>query len=127
MADRPDAAQLVRTAEQAMPIEIRNPRDARLITAALLRELAGHLGPNDRPDHGCYWSPSALRDLADRIDLDGPDVHETTYLILREDFGMWLVTASNPAAAVEQFRRDRPGDRHRGVFEERLHAEEGKA
>lgn len=78
MVDRPDAARLVRAAEHAMPIEISNPRDARLITAAVLRSLAGELGPNDRPEHGCYWSPSALRDLAEQVDKAGAccDLHE---------------------------------------------------
>lgn len=78
MVDRPDAARLVRAAEHAMPIEISNPRDARLITASVLRSLAGELGPNDRPDHGCYWSPSALRDLAEQMDKAGAccDLHE---------------------------------------------------
>lgn len=135
---RPDAAQLVRAAEQAItdengepdpsPIgpmtEIRVQDTAAVVTAAVLRELAGHLGPNDRPDHGNHWNPTALRELADYIDTAGPDIHETTWLIIREDFSVWLVTANSPQGAVEQFRRDRPGERHRGVFEERLHAEE---
>ena len=137
MRSRPDAAQLVQTAKSAIvdengepdpspigPIlEIRVPDTAAVVTAAVVRELAGHLGPNDRPDHGSYWSPTALRELADYIDTAGRDIHETTWMIIRENFSVWLVTAPSPQSAVEKFRRDWPGERHRGVFEERLPAE----
>lgn len=58
--------------------------------------------------------------LDDLLTLTGteeyPSPEKVIYMILKEDWGTWLVQAANEEDARSQYLADRPGEGYRGIF-----------
>lgn len=86
---------------------------------ALILAAARRVG-NEWEETGGVVTPAlqaALNDLAALTGTyDHPEPNDTTYLVLREDWGNWIVQAATDGEAREKYVKEVPHLGFRGIF-----------